>query len=59
MAEQQASEPGDVDRVDEPIPIMQELFDNIWFLFFVSSVIVLVSYVIWGMIDLLSVQVSP
>jgi hypothetical protein len=57
MAEQQATESGNVDRVDEPIPIMQELFDNIWLLFLVSVVIVLVSYILWGIIDLVNIPV--
>ena len=59
MEEQQPSGSVGSERDEEPVPIIQELFDNIWFLFFVSAVIVLVSYIIWGMIDLLSVQVSP
>ena len=59
MEEQQPSGSVGSERGEEPVPIIQELFDNIWFLFFVSAVIVLVSYIIWGMIDLLSVQVSP
>jgi hypothetical protein len=57
MAEQQPSEPGEVNRVDEPIPIMQEIFDNIWLLFLVSVVIVLVSYILWGIIDLVNIPV--
>jgi hypothetical protein len=59
MTEQQASESREADRVEEPVPIIQELFDNIWLLFLVSAVIVLVSYVIWGIIDLVSIPVSP
>ena len=57
MAEQHATESGDIDRVDEPIPIMQEIFDNIWLLFLVSVVIILVSYIVWGIIDLVNVPV--
>lgn len=36
---------------EEPVPVMQEIVDNIWFLFLVSGVIILVSYIIWGLID--------
>lgn len=57
MEEQRPSEPGEVNRVDEPIPIMQEIFDNIWLLFLVSVVIVLVSYILWGIIDLVNIPV--
>ena len=43
---------------DEPVPVMQEIFDNIWFLFLVSGVIILVSYIIWGLIDLVNTPVA-
>lgn len=36
------------------VPAMQDLYDNIWVLFLVSLLIVLVSYIIWGLIDMLS-----
>lgn len=48
--------PGDA---GEPIPVMQEIFDNIWFLFLVSGVIILVSYLIWALIDLVNVPTLP
>ncbi|MBI4213377.1 MAG: hypothetical protein HY534_03640 [Chloroflexi bacterium] len=54
MAEQQPTperEPRDGARV----PVMQEIYDNIWFLFLVSGVIILVSYIIWALIDLINV----
>lgn len=43
---------------ERPVPVMQEIYDNIWFLFLVSGVIILVFYIIWALIDLLSVPVS-
>ena len=42
-----------------PLPVMQEIFDNTWFLFLVSGVVVLVSYIIWALVDLLNVPVAP
>jgi hypothetical protein len=36
------------------VPAMQDLYDNIWVLFLVSLLIILVSYIIWGLIDMLS-----
>jgi len=36
------------------VPALQDLYDNIWVLFLVSLLIVLVSYIIWGLIDMLS-----
>lgn len=42
-----------------PLPVMQEVLDNTWFLFLVSGVVVLVSYIIWALVDLLNVPVAP
>lgn len=44
---------------EEPVPVMQEIYDNIWFLFLISGVIILVSYIIWGLIDLLGHPTLP
>jgi hypothetical protein len=52
----------DGERVEPPdetrVPVMQEMYDNIWFLFTLSGVIVLVSYIIWALIDLLNIPVA-
>ncbi|MBI4312832.1 MAG: hypothetical protein HY681_13780 [Chloroflexi bacterium] len=59
---QQAQMPADSGQRpdgDEPIPVMQEIYDNIWFLFLVSGVIVLVSYIIWSLIDLVNRPTLP
>lgn len=44
---------------DRPIPVMQEIYDNVWFLFALSMTIVLVFYIIWGLIDMLSFPTLP
>jgi hypothetical protein len=44
---------------DEPIPWLQQVVDNIWLLFAASLVVVLGSYLVWGLIDLLNVLVLP
>ncbi len=44
---------------NERVPVMQEIFDNIWFLFLVSGGIVLVSYIVWALIDLLNTPTLP
>ena len=54
MAEQQVS-PEQHAPEDERVPVMQEIYDNIWFLFLISGVVILVSYIIWGLIDLVNV----
>lgn len=43
----------------ERVPVMQEVYDNIWFLFLVSGAIILVSYIIWALIDLVNVPTLP
>lgn len=40
-------------------PLMQEIFDNLWLLFLVSMAIVLISYLAWGLIDLVNVPRLP
>ncbi len=59
MTQQEMSDRLPPDERDEPVPVLQELYDNIWLLFLVSSVIILVSYVIWAMIDLVNIPVAP
>ena len=54
MSQQEGTSSEGRDRDDQPVPAMQEIFDNIWFLFLVSGVIILVSYIIWGLIDLVN-----
>ncbi len=44
---------------DGRMPVMQEIYDNIWFLFLVSGIIILVFYIIWGLIDLLNTPTLP
>ncbi len=46
-------------RREGPIPVMQEIYDNIWFLFMLSIGIVLISYIIWGLVDMLSIPTLP
>ncbi|MBM3270261.1 MAG: hypothetical protein FJZ01_21715 [Candidatus Sericytochromatia bacterium] len=43
----------------ERVPVMQELLDNIWFLFLVSGIFTLVFYIIWGLIDLTGRPILP
>ena len=57
---QQERPPGEAPSGDaEQVPVMQEIFDNIWFLFLVSGVIILVSFIIWGLIDLVNRPTLP
>lgn len=47
------------DRNEEPVPVLQEFYDNIWLLFLLSMTIVLVSYIVWGIVDLVNIPVAP
>jgi len=40
---------------EEPQPIGQKIFDNIWLLFVLSLLISTVLYNVWGIIDLMNV----
>lgn len=55
MAQDGSTAPRVEARDDRPVPVIQEIYDNIWFLFLVSGIIILVSYITWGLIDLLNV----
>lgn len=59
MAEHDATTPQPPPPQDERIPVMQEIFDNIWFLFLVAVIVLLVSYLAWGLIDLINVPALP
>lgn len=43
---------------DEPIPMGQVIFDEMFFWFFMSIVTSLVFYNIWGLLDLLRLPLS-
>ncbi len=58
MAE--ANQPNPYDEVhDEPPPFMQQLLDNPWALLFLGVVIPTVLYLIWGVMEIVSVPVAP
>lgn len=39
---------------EAPVPVMQEIFDNIWLIFLASLLLITVAYLIWGLIDMVS-----
>ena len=41
------------------VPRLQQLYDNVWLLFLISGLIVLLSYLVWGVVDLLNVPTLP
>lgn len=39
-------------------PIMQKIFDSIWLLAGVAIVFFVLSYIVWGMVDLLTIPMG-
>jgi len=44
---------------DEPPPFMQQLLDNPWILLFLGVVVPTVLYLIWGIMEIVSVPIAP
>jgi len=43
---------------DEPVPAMQELLDNPWILLFLGVVVPTVLYVLWGVMEIVSIPIA-
>jgi hypothetical protein len=43
---------------EEPVPFMQQLMDNPWILLFLGVVIPTVLYLIWGVMEIISIPVA-
>ena len=46
------------DTQDEKIPKMQQLLDNPFLLLFIGVLVPMVVYILWGVIDILSIPVA-
>jgi hypothetical protein len=44
--------------LDEPEPFMQQLLDNPWILLFLGVVIPTVLYVLWGVMEIVSIPIA-
>jgi len=44
---------------DEPVPFMQQMMDNPWILLFLGVVVPTVLYLIWGVMEIISIPVAP
>jgi len=44
---------------DEPIPFMQKLLDSPFILLFLGVALPTVIYIIWGVMEIVSIPVSP
>lgn len=43
----------------EPIPVMQRLLDNPFLLLFLGVVIPTVFYIIWGIMEIVTIPIAP
>ncbi|HEX6829305.1 MAG TPA: hypothetical protein VF104_10030 [Burkholderiales bacterium] len=57
MAEPQQSQELD-DVTEEPVPAMQQLLDNPFALLFIGIASPMVLYVVWGVMEILSVPIA-
>lgn len=49
----------DMLQSEEKVPLMQQLLDNPFLLLFLGVMIPMVLYVLWGVIDILTVPLAP
>jgi hypothetical protein len=43
---------------EEPVPFMQQLLENPWLLLFLGVVIPTVLYVLWGVMEIVSIPIA-
>ena len=48
----------DVNDDHEPIPLMQQLLDNPFLLLFIGVAVPMIVYVLWGVIDILTIPLA-
>jgi len=55
----QTTQPIDADEVpEEPMPLMQQLLDNPFLLLFIGLAMPTVLYVIWGVMEIVSLPIA-
>lgn len=47
------------DQQDEPIPAMQSLLDNPFLLLFIGVAMPTVFYIVWGIMEIVTIPVAP
>lgn len=53
-----ATEPAGDDVFDEPVPAMQQILDNPFLLLFLGVVVPTVFYVVWGVMEIVSLPIA-
>ena len=46
------------DIPEEPVPVMQQLLDNPWLLLFLGVVIPTVFYILWGVMEIVTIPIA-
>ena len=46
------------DNPDEPVPLIQQLLDNPFLLLFLGVMIPMLVYVVWGVVDILTIPMT-
>ena len=54
----QSSNPGPDELFDEPVPALQQLLDNPFLLLFLGIAIPTVLYIVWGVMEIVSVPIT-
>jgi hypothetical protein len=52
-------DPDDLDQEHEPIPVMQRMLDNPFLLLFLGITVPTVFYIIWGVMEIISIPIAP
>ncbi len=54
----QTSNPGPDEVYEEPVPAMQQLLDNPFLLLFIGIAMPTVLYIVWGVMEIVSIPVG-
>jgi hypothetical protein len=54
----QTSNPGPDEVYEEPVPAMQQLLDNPFLLLFIGIALPTVLYIVWGVMEIVSIPVA-
>ena len=54
----QTQSPGPDEVFDEPVPVMQQLLDNPFLLLFLGIAMPTVLYIVWGVMEIVSIPVG-
>jgi hypothetical protein len=51
--------PVEDEALDEPVPLMQQLLDNPFMLLFLGIAVPTVLYIVWGVMEIVSLPIAP